>query len=46
MALAADLVFTCDRLQGYSDAEKKSYIQWQDFLNIRDRLTSYWEVNS
>ena len=33
MALAADIVFARDRLQGYLDAEidaeNKSYIQWQ-----------------
>ncbi|MCC0179299.1 haloacid dehalogenase-like hydrolase [Waterburya agarophytonicola K14] len=45
MALVADLVFARDRLVGYLDAEKKSYIQWQDFFEIRDRLATNWEVN-
>ena len=45
MALAADLVFARDRLVGYLDAENKSYIQWQDFFEIRDRLAARWEVN-
>jgi len=46
MALAADLVFARDRLVGYLDAEHKPYIQWQDFLDIRDRLATRWQLNS
>ena len=46
MALAADLVFARDRLQGYLDAENKSYIQWQDFFDIRDRLIAHWQIDS
>lgn len=45
MALAADLVFARDRLVGYLDAENKSYIQWQDFFEIRDRLAHHWKVD-
>ncbi len=46
MALAADLVFARDRLPGYLDAENKSYIEWQDFFEVRDRLASHWQLNS
>ncbi len=45
MALAADLVFARDRLVRYLDAENKSYIEWQDFFDIRDRLTKHWQVD-
>ena len=45
MALAADLVFARDRLVGYLDAEKKSYVEWQDFFEIRDRLAGRWSVS-
>ena len=45
MALAADVVFARDRLLGYLDAENKSYIQWQDLFDIRDRLAHRWEVD-
>jgi 2-hydroxy-3-keto-5-methylthiopentenyl-1-phosphate phosphatase len=44
MALAADLVFARDRLMGYLDTENKPYIQWQDFYEVQDYLTAYWQV--
>ena len=46
MALAADLVFARDRLTKYLDAEDKSYIQWQNFFDIRDRLVDRWQICS
>lgn len=46
MALAADLVFARDRLVGYLDVEPKSYVEWQDFFEIKDYLTSYWQLNT
>jgi 2-hydroxy-3-keto-5-methylthiopentenyl-1-phosphate phosphatase len=38
MALKADVVFARDRLVDYLEAEGKSYITWDDFFEIRDRL--------
>jgi 2-hydroxy-3-keto-5-methylthiopentenyl-1-phosphate phosphatase len=38
MSLAADVVFARDRLQHYLDLENKSYIQWNDFFEIREYL--------
>ncbi|WP_019508484.1 HAD-IB family phosphatase [Pleurocapsa sp. PCC 7319] len=45
MALAADLVFARDRLTEYLDDEKKSYVQWQDFFDVRDYLASHWQID-
>ena len=45
MALAADLVFARDRLIGYLDIENKSYVQWQDFFDIKEYLAKLWQVN-
>jgi 2-hydroxy-3-keto-5-methylthiopentenyl-1-phosphate phosphatase len=45
MALAADVVFARDRLVGYLDAEKKSYIKWHNFFDIRDRLARRWQID-
>ncbi|MDY6783465.1 MAG: HAD-IB family phosphatase [Cyanobacteriota bacterium] len=38
MALEADVVFARDRLVDYLEAEGKSYIAWENFFDIRDRL--------
>jgi 2-hydroxy-3-keto-5-methylthiopentenyl-1-phosphate phosphatase len=43
MSLAADVVFARDRLQHYLDLENKSYIQWNDFFEIRDYLAASWQ---
>ncbi|MEM8672823.1 MAG: HAD-IB family phosphatase [Cyanobacteria bacterium P01_G01_bin.67] len=45
MSLAADLVFARDRLVQYLDVEEKPYVQWQDFFEIKDHLTSLWQLN-
>jgi 2-hydroxy-3-keto-5-methylthiopentenyl-1-phosphate phosphatase len=50
MALQADLVFAGDalragcanRLSEYLEAEKKPYIRWHNFLDVRDYLAAYW----
>ncbi|MGF1539372.1 MAG: HAD-IB family phosphatase [Pleurocapsa sp.] len=38
MALKADVVFARDRLIGYLEAEKKPYIPWNDFFDVRNYL--------
>lgn len=38
MALAASLVFARPPLTEYLDEQQKSYIPWDDFVNIRDTL--------
>lgn len=43
MALEADLVFARDRLAEYLDEHQKSYIPWNDFLQIRDYLVKLWK---
>jgi 2-hydroxy-3-keto-5-methylthiopentenyl-1-phosphate phosphatase len=45
MALAADLVFARDRLVDYLEAEKKPYIPWNNFLDIRDYLAQRWQID-
>ena len=45
MALAADLVFARDRLRGYLDTENKSYVQWQNFFDVRDYLATRWKID-
>lgn len=45
MALRADLVFARDRLIDYLEQEQKPYIPWQDFLDVRDRLSERWGVS-
>lgn len=45
MSLAADLVFARDRLTGYLDAQKKSYVPWQDFFEVRDHLAARWQIS-
>jgi len=42
MALQADLVFARDRLIEYLEAEKKPYIRWHNFLDVRDYLAACW----
>ena len=42
MGLQADLVFARDRLQAYLDKEGKTYIPWDNFFDIRDRLIEMW----
>lgn len=43
MALEANLVFARDRLAEYLDEHQKSYIPWNDFLQIRDYLVKLWK---
>ena len=45
MALTADLVFARDRLRGYLDTENKSYVEWSDFFDVRDRLAKHWAID-
>lgn len=45
MSLTADLVFARDRLRKYLDTENKSYVEWSDFFDIRDRLVEHWAIN-
>lgn len=42
MALASDLVFARDRLQGYLETAGKPYEPWEDFLQVRDYLSAHW----
>lgn len=41
MAIAADIVFARDRLVHYLEPE--TYIRWNDFFDIRDRLAERWQ---
>ncbi|MDY6802782.1 MAG: HAD-IB family phosphatase [Cyanobacteriota bacterium] len=43
MAMEASLVFARDRLAKYLDDRHKSYIPWNDFFEVRDRLANLWE---
>lgn len=43
MALHAPIVFARDRLCQYLDEHKKPYIPWNDFFDIRDKLSQEWE---
>jgi 2-hydroxy-3-keto-5-methylthiopentenyl-1-phosphate phosphatase len=38
MAIAASIVFARPPLTEYLDEQKKPYIQWDDFIDIRDAL--------
>ncbi len=42
MALAAAVVFARPPLTKYLDEQQKSYIPWNDFLEIRDYLAQTW----
>lgn len=42
MAMAAPLVFARSRLSQYLDDRKKSYIPYEDFFDVRDRLSQLW----
>ncbi len=42
MALYAPTVFARDRLAEYLTQHQKPYIPWNDFFDIRDRLTDLW----
>ncbi|MEL6438565.1 MAG: HAD-IB family phosphatase [Cyanobacteria bacterium J06621_8] len=42
MSLAADLVFARDRLMSYLDAEHKSYVPWENFIDIKKYLADRW----
>jgi 2-hydroxy-3-keto-5-methylthiopentenyl-1-phosphate phosphatase len=41
MALHAPIVFARDRLIQYLDEHNKSYIQWNDFFDIREQLSEW-----
>jgi 2-hydroxy-3-keto-5-methylthiopentenyl-1-phosphate phosphatase len=43
MALHAPIVFARDRLIHYLEEYNKPYIPWQDFFNIRDKLSQLWQ---
>ncbi len=43
MALHVPLVFARDRLAEYLDQQQKSYIPWNDFFDVRDRLAELWK---
>lgn len=43
MALEVPVVFARDRLAEYLDEQRKPYIPWNDFLEVRDRLAELWE---
>lgn len=42
MAMAAPLVFARSRLCQYLDDRHKSYIPYNDFFDVRDRLAEFW----
>lgn len=42
MALQAPIVFARDRLAHYLDLRQKLYIPWNDFFDVRERLTQMW----
>lgn len=42
MAMAAPLVFARSRLCQYLDDRQKSYIPYEDFFDVRDRLAEFW----
>lgn len=46
MALHAPIVFARDRLIQYLEEYNKPYIPWQDFFNIRDKLSQLWQESS
>jgi 2-hydroxy-3-keto-5-methylthiopentenyl-1-phosphate phosphatase len=43
MAMAAPLVFARSRLCQYLDDRQKSYIPYDNFLDVRDQLSELWE---
>lgn len=42
MAMAAPLVFARSRLRDYLDDRQRSYIPYEDFFDVRDRLAQLW----
>jgi len=42
MALQASIVFARDRLAEYLDEQHKTYIPWNNFLDVRDYLAQLW----
>lgn len=45
MAMEASLVFARDRLSKYLGDRHKSYIPWNDFFEVRDRLAKLWDCS-
>lgn len=43
MALQASLVFARDRLAQYLDEQRKPYIPWNEFSDVRDYLAKLWK---
>lgn len=43
MALYAPTVFARDRLAEYLHQHQKTYISWNDFFDVRDRLQEMWK---
>ncbi|AFY31864.1 HAD-IB family phosphatase [Calothrix sp. PCC 7507] len=42
MALQASTVFARDRLAVYLDEQRKTYVPWNNFLDVRDYLAKLW----
>ncbi|NER29136.1 MAG: HAD-IB family phosphatase [Symploca sp. SIO1C4] len=42
MALVAPIVFARDRLSKYLDEQDKSYLNWNDFFDVREELSRRW----
>ncbi len=43
MALQAPVVFARDRLIQYLDEHSKPYIPWNDFFDVREQLSQWWQ---
>lgn len=43
MALSAPVVFARDRLIQYLDEQQKPYISWNNFFEVREKLSQRWE---
>lgn len=43
MALQAPVVFARDRLSQYLDEHNKPYIPWNDFFDVREKLSQQWQ---
>jgi 2-hydroxy-3-keto-5-methylthiopentenyl-1-phosphate phosphatase len=41
MAMAATIVFARPPLTDYLDAQQKSYLAWDDFINIRNAISNF-----
>jgi 2-hydroxy-3-keto-5-methylthiopentenyl-1-phosphate phosphatase len=41
MAMAASIVFARPPLTDYLDERQKSYLAWDDFIDIRDAISNF-----